>query len=51
LTVVAVVANVSVVRRLSAVAAALRAREKAARDAFDAQDAIVTKPDVPVGTV
>ncbi len=51
LTVVAVVANVSVVQRLSAVAAALRAREKAARDAFDAQDAIVTKPDVPVGTV
>ena len=51
LTIVAVVANVSVVQRLSAVAAALRAREKAARDAFDAQDAIVTKPDVPVGTV
>ncbi|MES1206675.1 MAG: CDP-alcohol phosphatidyltransferase family protein [Pseudomonadota bacterium] len=51
LTIVAVVANVSVVQRLTAVAAALRAREKAARDAFDAQDAIVTKPDVPVGTV
>jgi phosphatidylglycerophosphate synthase len=51
LTIVAVVANISVVQRLSAVAAALRAREQAARATFDPQDGIATKPDVPVGTV
>ncbi len=51
LTIVAVVANISVLQRLSAVAAALRAREKAARAAFEGQDGIATKPDVPVGTV
>ncbi|HXU64308.1 MAG TPA: CDP-alcohol phosphatidyltransferase family protein [Polyangia bacterium] len=51
LTIVAVVANISVVQRLSAVAAALRAREKAAQVPFDPQDGIATKPDVPVGTV
>jgi len=55
LTVVAVVANISVVQRLAAVAASLRAREQAARQAtqtaFDPQDGIATKPDVPVGSV
>lgn len=51
LTIISVVANISVVQRLSAVTAALRAREKAARSAFDPQDTIATKPDVPVGTV
>ncbi len=51
LTVVAVVANISVVQRLTAVAAALRAREQAARDDFDPEDGIATKPDVPVGTL
>lgn len=51
LTVIAVVANISVVQRLSAVAEMLRARERAAKKDFDPEDAIVTKPDVPVGTV
>jgi CDP-diacylglycerol--glycerol-3-phosphate 3-phosphatidyltransferase len=54
LTIVAVVANISVVQRLSAVAATLRAREKAAKQAtpaaFDPEEGIATKPDVPVGS-
>ena len=55
LTVVAVVANISVVQRLTAVAVMLRAREQAARQAteaaFDPEDAIATKPDAPVGSI
>ncbi|HVZ86221.1 MAG TPA: CDP-alcohol phosphatidyltransferase family protein [Polyangia bacterium] len=55
LTIVAVVSNISVVQRLVAVAAMLRAREAAARKgreaAFDPEETIATKPDVPVGTV
>jgi CDP-diacylglycerol---glycerol-3-phosphate 3-phosphatidyltransferase len=55
LTVVAVVANISVVQRLAAVAATLRAQEQAAaRKAaaeFDPEDGIATKPDVPVGSI
>jgi CDP-diacylglycerol--glycerol-3-phosphate 3-phosphatidyltransferase len=50
LTIVAVVANISVVQRLSAVAAILRARERAAKADFDPEEGIATKPDVPVGT-
>jgi CDP-diacylglycerol---glycerol-3-phosphate 3-phosphatidyltransferase len=55
LTILAVVANISVVQRLSAVAVMLRAREAAAKKsaaaaAYD-DEAMVTKPDVPVGTV
>jgi CDP-diacylglycerol--glycerol-3-phosphate 3-phosphatidyltransferase len=52
LTVVAVVGNISVVQRLTAVAAMLRAREQAAKQqAFDAEEGIATKPDVPVGSI
>lgn len=51
LTIVAVVANISVVQRLSAIAASLRAREQADRADFDPEDGIATKPDVPVGTL
>jgi len=54
LTIVAVVSNISVVQRLSAIAAALRERAAAKRSAeppaFD-DEAMVTKPDLPVGTV
>jgi CDP-diacylglycerol---glycerol-3-phosphate 3-phosphatidyltransferase len=57
LTIVAVVSNISVVQRLAAVAAALRAREAAAKSlaasaaaSFD-DEAMATKPDLPVGTV
>jgi CDP-diacylglycerol---glycerol-3-phosphate 3-phosphatidyltransferase len=58
LSIVAVVANISVVQRLVAIAAALRERDAAkksaataaAQAAFD-DEAMATKPDVPVGTV
>jgi CDP-diacylglycerol--glycerol-3-phosphate 3-phosphatidyltransferase len=53
LTIVAVVSNISVLQRLSAIAASLRAREVAKRSAAEPFDdeAMATKPDVPVGTV
>jgi len=54
LAIVAVVANISVVQRLAAIAAMLRARDAAkkppATSAFD-DEAMATKPDVPVGLV
>ena len=57
LTIVAVVANISVVQRLAAIAAMLRARDAAnaaktppAGSPFD-DEAMATKPDVPVGLV
>ncbi|HLK93328.1 MAG TPA: CDP-alcohol phosphatidyltransferase family protein [Polyangia bacterium] len=53
LSVVAVVSNISVVQRLLAIAALLREREatkKTAAPQFD-DEAMVTKPDAPVGTV
>ena len=53
LSVVAVVSNISVVQRLLAIATLLRQREatkKSAPPAFD-DEAMATKPDVPVGTV
>ncbi|HXJ20396.1 MAG TPA: CDP-alcohol phosphatidyltransferase family protein [Polyangia bacterium] len=52
LTIVAVVANISVVQRLTSVASTLRARERAAATTFEPDpDTVATKPDVPVGTV
>jgi CDP-diacylglycerol--glycerol-3-phosphate 3-phosphatidyltransferase len=54
LTIVAVVANISVVQRLTAVAEALRARDKAQSmqpAAFDPEEAIITKRDTPVGQI
>ena len=54
LSIVAVVANISVVQRLAAIAALLRerdeARKSAATTAFD-DEAMTTKPDAPVGSV
>jgi len=56
LTIVAVVSNISVLQRLGAIAASLRAREAAKRSEappaapFD-DEAMATKPDLPVGTV
>ena len=54
LTIVAVVANISVVQRLAAIATMLRARDAAkklpAASPFD-DEAMATKPDVPVGMV
>jgi phosphatidylglycerophosphate synthase len=54
LSVVAVVANISVVQRLLAIASALREREATKKSVaslpFD-DESMVTKPDVPVGTV
>jgi len=54
LTIVAVVANISVVQRLAAIAAILRARDvdkkPPAAATFD-DEAMTTKPDVPVGLV
>ncbi len=51
-TVVAVVANVSVVQRMAAVAAALRLRDKtpSVPPPFD-EETLITKPDTPVGLV
>ena len=54
LTIVAVVANISVVQRLTAVAEALRARDKALPKQpveFDPEEAIITKRDTPVGQI
>ena len=54
LTIVAVVANISVVQRLTAVAEALRARDKALSmqpAEFDPEEAIITKRDTPVGQI
>jgi hypothetical protein len=56
LSIVAVVANISVVQRLLAIAVLLREREAARKltattaAAFD-DEAMATKPDVPVGMV
>jgi hypothetical protein len=53
LSIVAVVANISVVQRLLAIASLLRERDEAAKRsaaAFD-DEAMATKPDVPVGMV
>jgi CDP-diacylglycerol--glycerol-3-phosphate 3-phosphatidyltransferase len=56
LTIIAVVSNISVVQRLGAIAALLRAREAAKAQnknppaAFDPDEAIPTKPDLPVGS-
>jgi CDP-diacylglycerol---glycerol-3-phosphate 3-phosphatidyltransferase len=54
LSVVAVVANISVVQRLLAIATLLREREATKKTAgaapFD-DEAMTTKPDAPVGTV
>ena len=51
MTIVAVVGNISVVQRLIAVTAMLRAREAAQAKPADAEDGIATKPDLPVGLV
>jgi hypothetical protein len=54
LTIVAVVSNISVLQRLGAIAAALREREAAKKSAAPAQfddEAMATKPDLPVGSV
>jgi CDP-diacylglycerol--glycerol-3-phosphate 3-phosphatidyltransferase len=54
LTIVAVVANISVVQRLTAVAEALRARDKVLSKQpaeFDPEEAIITKRDTPVGQI
>jgi CDP-diacylglycerol--glycerol-3-phosphate 3-phosphatidyltransferase len=53
LSIVAVVSNISVVQRLFAIAALLRAQEVTKKSAAPApfdDEAMVTKPDVPVGT-
>jgi CDP-diacylglycerol--glycerol-3-phosphate 3-phosphatidyltransferase len=56
MTIVAVVGNISVVQRLAAVTAALRAREAEAGRASrpstaDSEEGVATKPDLPVGLV
>jgi CDP-diacylglycerol--glycerol-3-phosphate 3-phosphatidyltransferase len=53
MTIVAVVGNISVVQRLMAVTAALRAREAEAGRAktIDPEEGVATKPDLPVGLV
>jgi CDP-diacylglycerol--glycerol-3-phosphate 3-phosphatidyltransferase len=51
LTIIAVVGNISVVQRLAAVAAALRAREAESAKTLDPEEAVATKPDLPVGLV
>jgi CDP-diacylglycerol--glycerol-3-phosphate 3-phosphatidyltransferase len=52
--IVAVVANVSVVQRLGAVTAALRARDRSVPTTalpFDPEEGVITKQDTPVGLV
>jgi phosphatidylglycerophosphate synthase len=51
MTIVAVVGNISVVQRLVAVTAALRAREAEAGKPVDPEEGVATKPDLPVGLV
>jgi CDP-diacylglycerol--glycerol-3-phosphate 3-phosphatidyltransferase len=51
LTIIAVVGNISVVQRLTAVAAALRAREAESAKGADPEESVATKPDLPVGLV
>ena len=54
LTIIAVVSNISVVQRLGATAALLREREAAKKmppATFEPDEAMPTKPDLPVGSL
>jgi CDP-diacylglycerol--glycerol-3-phosphate 3-phosphatidyltransferase len=51
MTIIAVVGNISVIQRLMAVTAMLRAREAESAKGADPEEAVATKPDLPVGLV